>query len=126
MDSIYVNRHRADGDDPGVCFVNEEKQLCKQIVDREGNLRQFPGVDVCPTLSADCASYRWEPILRYEMTFGDWEQDKLAVLWTIRPAYFDPGDEWGFGREEWDQVQLYSYLDENGDYTQPFRLVTNP
>lgn len=122
MSHIYMNRPRIDRRDPGVCFVNEQADICRQIVDPQGNIRNFPGIQFDDALKREYASFRGEPTVRHQMEFGQMEKDRIAVLWTIRPEYFDPGDDWGFGREEIPAVQLCSYLDAQGQFTQPFRL----
>lgn len=122
MNPIYMNRSHIDKKDPGVCFVNETTGLCRQIVDPQGNIRNFPGVEFHEEMKRQCATFRGEPTLRHQMVFGQMENGRISVLWTIRPEYFDPGDEWGFGREEIPCVKMYSYLDEQGNFTQPFRL----
>lgn len=121
---VYMTRSVVTGDESGTCFINEEKDICRQIVDPWGNIRNFPGVEPNPVLLQECAAYRYAPLVRYQMAFAPREQGGFLVLWTIRQEYFDPGDDWGFGREEYDEVVLYSILDENGDFSAPFRLYS--
>ena len=108
----------------GSCFVNEEKQICRLIVDPWGNIRDFPGVEFHEDMQYECATFRGTPLVKCAMEFAPWEQGRIQVLWTIQKEYFDPGDTWGFGREEIECVKMHSYLDENGDFTAPFRLYS--
>lgn len=121
--TIYMTARVAEPE-TGTCFVNEEKNICRQIVDPWGNIRNFPGVEFHEDMRWECATFRGDPQVRYCMEFGAWEKGRILALWTIQKEYFDPGDSWGFGREELDCVKMYSFLDENGDFTAPFRLYS--
>jgi len=47
---------------------------------------------------------------------------KDSVEWTLQPdgRYFE--DEDGFGAENCEEITLYSYIDTNGIFTEPFKL----
>ena len=111
-DRIYMSSERTCRE---TYFVNEDLDLVRQIVDPWGNLRNFPGVldelDV-------------EPIVHELIEFKQHENGFL-VIWTIEKDYFDPGDEWGFGREEKDGKNLYSFLNNEGCYVCPFTKLEN-
>jgi hypothetical protein len=44
------------------------------------------------------------------------------MIWTVRPDGRYWMDSWGFGAEDYEWVELYAYIDENGQFTAPFRL----
>lgn len=48
------------------------------------------------------------------------EQGQTKVSWMLQPH--DTPDESGFGMENVPELILVTFLDENGDYTGPFRL----
>jgi len=120
----YVNRRVINASDAGACFINEEKHICLEMVTPEGLIRNFPGVEFHPDMKRECATFRGEPRMRYTMEFSPMADGCIRVLWTIQKEYFDPGDDWGFGREEIDAVKMVSFLDENGTFTAPFRLFS--
>lgn len=122
--SYYVNRKVINSSDSGACFVNEEKKICREIVTPDGFIRDFPGAEFHPDMKHECATFRGEPRMRYTMEFTPIADGRVQVLWTIQEEYFDPGDDWGFGREEIDAVKMVSFLDENGTFTTPFRLFS--
>lgn len=121
-ESIYMTLPVVKKGSGGSCFVNESLDICRQIVDPWGNIRNFPGVQTHPMLTKECPRFTVEGMVRHVLRFGPVENGEIPVLWTIRPEYFDPGDEWGFGREEIEEVVLASALNETGDFTGPFRL----
>lgn len=106
----------------GSCFVHEGRGICRLVVDRAGQIRRFPGVVFHPDLKRACPGFRGEPKAAWGISFGPFENGRIRVVWTVQKEFFDPGDDWGFGREEIDGVSLYTELDENGDFTGPFRL----
>lgn len=89
------------------------------IVDKNGRIQNFPGIE----------DGEWKRDLNYPLTdkvqFGFWinayQDGKASVRWTLQPdgQYFQ--DEDGFGAEDCEEVTLYSYLDTNGKFTEPFR-----
>ena len=89
------------------------------IVDGTGRIQNFPGIE----------DGQWKKDLNYPLTdkvqFAFWICDyvdgKAPVRWTLQPdgRYFE--DEDGFGSEDCEEVTLYSCLDTNGKFTEPFR-----
>ena len=104
---IYVSSIRTTSE---CYFINEDKDLCRQLIDPWGNLRNFPGI---------IGYTHIEPTVHELVEFKE-KENGFLVIWTIIPDYFDPGDEWGFGREEYEGLKLYSFIDNNGDYMYPF------
>lgn len=52
-----------------VTFINEEKNIKKQIVDKDGNIFDFPGVEYIDKLTAELGRDTIEPIVKYEAVF---------------------------------------------------------
>lgn len=89
------------------------------IVSQDGLIQNFPG-------------YRdelWQksleiPMRRGEVNFAFWispyKNGKAAVRWLLQPdgRYF--ADDDGFGAEKCVEIEMYSSLDENGDFVEPF------
>lgn len=106
-ETIYMSSERTQSES---YFVNEDKDIVRQIIDPWGNLRNFPGIK---------GDKQYTPIVHELVEFKRISLGFL-VIWTIENDYFDPGDEWGFGREEYEGVKLYSIIDEYGDYLSAF------
>ncbi len=104
---IYMSSERTRSE---TYFVNEDLDLVRQIVDPWGNLRNFPGV------SNDLDI---EPIV-HELIEFEQTDNGFVVIWKIEKDYFDPGDDWGFGREVIEGKKLYSFLNNEGNYMCPF------
>ncbi|MCD8118443.1 MAG: alpha/beta hydrolase [Lachnospiraceae bacterium] len=118
-----------------VDFVNEKKGIRKPII-RNHEFVGFPGVDEATeegrryNKHSNRSYSDWmdfverKPIgarfyYRVEFSRPD-EQGQTRVLWMLQPH--DTADENGFGMENIPEIMLAAYLDENGDYTGPFRL----
>lgn len=65
------------------------------------------------------------PLMGMKTRFRFWiyayENGKATVEWTLQPdgRYF--ADEDGFGAERFDEITLYSSIDTNGVFTEPFK-----
>ena len=91
------------------------------IVNSAGEIQNFPGF----------ADSSWKKALdfpfddnkvRFTFWISPFSQGKAPVRWLIQPdgRYFE--DEDGFGAEHCAEIEMYSELDENGQFTRPFSL----
>ncbi len=123
---IYMTRNYVEQrdflNDVGVCFVNEQKDICRQIIDPWGNIRNFPGVEMSEKLKEAFPSFRGTPVVRSRARFGPFDGEKIMMIWTIRRDGREWMDHDGFGEEDYPSVRLYTYLDQNGDFIRSFRL----
>lgn len=123
---IYMNRNyieqRDFRNDVGACFINEDKDICRQIIDPWGHIRNFPGVEMSEKLKEEFPSFQGLPNIRSRARFGPYDGEKILMVWTIRRDGREWMDHDGFGEEDYPSVRMYTYLDENGDFTGPFRL----
>ena len=89
------------------------------IVDGMGKIANFPGVEKGEWIK------KLEFPLSNKTQFRFWiyayAAGKASVEWTLQPdgRYFE--DEDGFGAENCEEITLYSSLDTNGFFTEPFR-----
>ena len=107
-----------------VTFINEEKNIKKQIVDKDGNIFDFPGVEYIDKLTAELGRDTIDPIVKYEAVFEKTDDGKFAMIWTIRPDGRYWMDSWGFGAEDYESLSLYSFIDSDGNFTMPFKLYS--
>lgn len=132
MAKIYVSKDHIAGingytrtpPEQSVFFVNEERNICRMIVDMDGNFRDFPGVTPSQELDAELGRWRFGPVARYSVYFDKLTDNHIRVRWVVRPDGRFFMDEDGFGDEGFDEVMLCTCLDEMGCYTGPFKLYS--
>ena len=107
-----------------VIFINNEKNIAKQIIDNNDNILNFPGVEYSNELNAEVNHASLKPVVKYEASFEKIDNNKFIMVWTIRPDGRYWMDSWGFGAEDEESVSLYTYLDGNGNFTAPFKLYS--
>lgn len=105
-----------------VFWVDEDRDMCRQIVDKWGNIRNFPGITYCEQFVNEFGKHEVEPVVRFDTRFARFADGRYLMVWTVRPdgRYWE--DDWGFGAEDYEDVCLYSIIDQNGNFVQPFRL----
>lgn len=104
-----------------VYFIDESRGIRKPIVDLNGNICNFPGFAQEDLWVSQVDSCYLKPLIRFCTSFGP-RGNRLIMRWEIQPdgRYWE--DEDGFGGTSDEEVTLYTFLDENGDFTGPFRV----
>lgn len=89
------------------------------IVDETGTIQNFPGIEEGSWIKE--LEYPLSDKTQFRFWIYAYEDGKASVEWTLQPdgRYYE--DEAGFGGENCEEVTLYSYLDTNGFFTQPFK-----
>lgn len=108
--------------DLSVTLVNSGTGEQTQIIGKDGSICNFPGIEACEDLQSELDIDRIPPVVRYSAAFRNCEDGRHLMIWTVRPDGRYWMDSWGFGAEDYDWVDLYAYIDENGRFTAPFRL----
>lgn len=106
-----------------VYFIDESRGIQKPIVDLNGNICNFPGFAQEDLWVSQVDPCYLKPLIRFCTSF-ERRGDRLIMLWEIQPdgRYWE--DEDGFGGTSDAEVTLYTFLDENGDFTGPFRVYS--
>lgn len=104
-----------------IYFIDESRGIQKLIVDSNGNIRNFPGFSQEDLWVSQVDPCYLKPLIRFCTSF-ERRGGRLIMLWEIQPdgRYWE--DEDGFGGTSDAEVTLYTFLDENGDFTGPFRV----
>lgn len=104
-----------------VYFIDESRGIQKLIVDSNGNIRNFPGFAQEDLWVSQVDPCYLKPLIRFCTSF-ERRGGRLIMLWEIQPdgRYWE--DEDGFGGTSDAEVTLYTFLNENGDFTGPFRV----
>lgn len=131
-DNLYLNKYFVSEPhseylfkvDYTVIFTNEKKNINKRIVDQEGNILKFPGVNYTDVLKAELGKGIIEPVVKYEAIFEKLNDGRFIMVWTVRPDGRYWMDSWGFGAEDYESLSLYSYIDSDGNFMTPFKLYS--
>lgn len=114
--------YRYQGEVAAVEFVNEEYGIRKLIVDDNGYIQNYPGVEN-PEVWLDAWESERElrPQICFRTDFTRMKDNTILMVWEIQPdgRYWE--DEDGFGGEPDLEILLYTYLDEKGNFTAPFK-----
>lgn len=107
-----------------VIFTNEKKNINKPIIDQDGNILDFPGVEFTDMLKAELGRETIKPVVKYEAVFEKLDDGRLIMVWMVRPDGRYWMDSWGFGAEDYESLSLYSYIDSDGSFMMPFKLYS--
>ncbi len=91
----------------------------RRIVNERGIIENFPGI-----VEGDWKNKLEFPLdkkTQFRFWIYAYEDGKALVEWMLQPdgRYFE--DEDGFGAEHCEEITLYSYIDTNGSFTEPFK-----
>ncbi|MBQ6773086.1 MAG: hypothetical protein IJP48_03385 [Synergistaceae bacterium] len=120
--------YRKYGDDPSIIFTGTSGEK-KIIVDYDGYIQNFPGIDpetikiIQPYLEESLSSkIRRTQKIRYRTDFSLCDDGRIIMIWQIQPDGMYWADEDGYGMTSDEEICLYSFIDDNGNFTMPFKL----
>ena len=107
-----VNAYLLKRDDPG--FI-------RCIVNHAGEIQNFPGFKD-RSWESELEIPSGDQSVHFVFWISPFHEGKACVRWLLQPdgRYFE--DEDGFGAEHFDEIEVYSSLDEDGKFTEPFFL----
>ena len=116
-----MHQYRRPGEDSSVYFVDEKRGIRKMLVSSTGVIQKFPGFKDKEALAKRVDAKALTPQIRFRTSFEKRESGWI-MHWEIQPdgRYWE--DEDGFGGTNDEEVTLFTYVDENGDFTGPFEL----
>ena len=116
-----MHLYRSADEDSTIYFLHPAKGIRKKIVDWEGRILDFPGVEKESSWAEELAPNALKPQIRFRTSFEK-RGDRHIMLWQVQPdgRYWEDDD--GFGAENEEEITLYTYLDDQGRFTGPFRL----
>lgn len=114
-----MHLYRRADEDSTVYYLDESRGIRRMVVDRFGKILNFPGFEQGDWMELVEQRYL-QPQIRFRTDFGK-KDDHFVMLWQIQPDSRYWGDEDGFGMEGGPEVTLYAFVDENGEFTAPFR-----
>lgn len=131
-DQVYLNKYFVSEPhseylfkvDYTVIFTNEKKNIKKLIVDQDGNILDFPGVEYTDRLNEELGKGAIKPVVKYGAKFEKFDDGRLIMVWTVRPDGRYWMDSCGFGAEDYESLSLYTYIDLDGNFMAPFKLYS--
>ena len=118
--TLGAHRYRRKGDVNSVVFTNRRRRITRMIVNSMGYICHFPGVD---ERAAACVNPSFlKPIIRFRTDFSRQEDGRIRMVWKVQPDGRCWEDKDGFGGTNDEEISLYTFIDENGRFTSPFRL----
>jgi len=89
------------------------------IVNSSGEIENFPGIEGGDWINDLEIPLGRKPQFRFWIYA--YEDGKALVEWTLQPdgRYFE--DEDGFGAEHFEEITVYSYIDQEGCFTEAFK-----
>lgn len=94
-------------------------------MDDNGYIQNYPGLENPEEWMHAWKSNRaLDNQIRFYTYFEQMENNTILMVWEIQPdgRYWE--DEDGFGAESDAEILLYTYLDEKGNFTAPFRTYS--
>lgn len=119
----YVGRPQCGvKQDLSLYFTDGEGRVTGRILDEEGAFVTFPGVEETEELRRELDGFCIVPELQYELYVKARQGGGWRIYWTVRPDGRYWMDSWGFGAEDYEDMELWADLDEAGRFCTPFRL----
>ena len=97
----------------------DDPSFMRCIVNDSGLIENFPGINEGDWIKD--LEYPLDRKIRFGFWIYTYKEGKATVEWTLQPdgRYF--ADEDGFGAEKCEEIILYSYIDNNGFFMEPFK-----
>ena len=124
-EKIYLTRYhvgRPSDENRSVVFVNEETGATQLLIDSSGHILNFSGIDCSDLPKTQQFSGFAPPVILYEASFERVPDGRFIMIWTVQPDGRHWMDDDGFGDEDQPAIALYTFIDEAGRFTAPFRL----
>lgn len=90
-------------------------------MDSTGTIQNFPGIIKEDFWTSQVSPNAMKPEIRFRTSFEQ-RNYRWIMRWQIQPDGRYWADEGGFGIEDDLEVTLYTYIDQHGQFTGPFRI----
>ncbi len=116
-----MHRYRTRGEDSSVYFVDEARGIRKMLVDSRGVIQDFPGIIREDFWVRQISPRALQPQIRFRTSFEK-RGNGWIMLWQIQPdgQYWEDEDRFGGTNDL--EVTLYTHVDGDGNFTDPFRI----
>ena len=121
-----MHLYKDKDEDPTVEFVEKNTGKRRTLVDENGRIIDFPGIEMGGWVEDLDDPTCLEPVVRFRSDFaevenGTWKRSYM-MIWQIQPdgRYWE--DEEGFGGTSDPEICLYAFINGNGNFSEKFRL----
>lgn len=117
--------YRQKGEVAEVVFIHRAQHIQRTIIDDDGCICDFPGFGEPDEIRKHLESEKLpKPVIRFRTDFRRESDGRFLMIWEIQPdgRYWEDDD--GFGGTSDVEVCLYSHIDGEGYFTDPFRLYS--
>ena len=111
-----------NGETAEITFTNKETGEKKTIVNKAGLICNFPGFATEKIWTQYLIGEMPSPTVHYRTDIERYNDEKYIMIWEIQPDGRFWADETGFGSENDSEIRLYTFIDKNGDFTDPFKV----
>lgn len=114
--------YRSSGERCDVEFIDNRLGIRKTIVDNNGNIIDFPGIEKGEWTKFIKSEYSLQPVIRFRTDLGKFDDKHYIMIWEVQPdgRYWE--DEDGFGGTSDIEICLYALIDHRGCFIGPFRI----
>ncbi len=104
-----------------VLLKKDDPEFRRCIINDDGEIQGFPGIEEGEWTRA--LEFPLENRIRFGVWLGAYKDGRARFEWTLQPdgRYFE--DEDGFGGENCEEITVGSYMDSDGNFTEPFRYI---
>ena len=99
-------------------FSEKDPHFARCIIDEAGQIQNFPGFDMGDWVKD--AEYPIENKVRFVFAISKFSEGRASVMWRFQPDGWYYADSQGYGKEKDEEIELYSYIDEKGNFLAPF------
>ena len=105
-----------------VRFFPAEGKIGRDIIDGRGNIVHFPGFDESDPHMKALGEKKPLPRVCFRTDFVRKPDGRHLMIWQVQPDGRYWADEDGFGMTSDVEIDLYTFIDEKGRFTAPFRV----
>ena len=105
-------------------YINPQKGIRKKIIARDGKIIDFPGFENHQLVLSHLEDVSDSAYVRFGSCFEKTPQGNFIFIWDIQPDGRYWADDDGYGAEKGQEVRLYTYLDDEGHFTAPFKIYS--
>ena len=93
----------------------------EKFINKDKEFLNFPGIEN-EELVKKYMNLSLEKYARFGIGFDKTDDGRRILIWTVQPDGRYWADDDGFGMEDDDEINLYAYVDDDGNFLSKFRI----
>ena len=93
----------------------------EKFINKDKEFLNFPGIEN-EELVKKYMNLSLEKYARFGICFDKTDDGRRILIWTVQPDGRYWADDDGFGMEDDDEINLYAYVDDDGNFLSKFRI----